>query len=547
MNGVREGKDEGEATVRRRSAHSVSVACVVLYLAVVVCLFLAIRSRDDGVFTYSIDDPYIHLALAQSLAHGHYGINPGEPSSPSSSILWPFLLVPFAARAWNLYAPLALNVLFCGIAAWLIGRTVDSWDSRWSARHAHSARLGWLRRFGVAVAVMLIANLVGLTFVGMEHGLQVLLAVACAAGLVEAFAGRPIPVWCIAAAVLGPLVRYESFALLAAVAVALCGQRRFRAAAVAVALSLAGPALFSVFLVLRGLPALPSSVLVKAMVFRFQGSFAFTAVATLAQSIYLGVREGAWWDQLAVAGLLFFFFRRERQRSRRFILGGALLTAVLQLLIGRFNWFHRYEVYAIVFTAIVAATALVESTRLRSRHLLGGLLALTWPYWLAIWQTPLSARNIYQQQYQMHRFLAGYRGSAVAVNDIGLVSYDRSAGLYVLDLWGLASPEASRRAKKDAAWLDVVTRAHSAGLVIFYPEWYPDGAPDDWQPLATMCMAGHEILGSRCVAFYSTPQGDHAALLAEVAAFARTLPAGMKVTLGKDTTDEDNSGPAVRR
>jgi hypothetical protein len=33
--------------------------------------------------------------------------------------------------------------------------------------------------------------------------------------------------------------------------------------------------------------------------------------------------------------------------------------------------------------------------------------------------------------------------------------------------------------------------------------------------------------------------GDEAALAAEVAAFARTLPASVKMTLGKDSTEDD--------
>ena len=53
------------------------------------------------------------------------------------------------------------------------------------------------------------------------------------------------------------------------------------------------------------------------------------------------------------------------------------------------------------------------------------------------------ALYVYEQQFQMHRFLANFPGRIVAVNDLGLVSYDRPPGLYVLDLWGLASPEAS--------------------------------------------------------------------------------------------------------
>jgi hypothetical protein len=35
-----------------------------------------------GHFSYSLDDPYIHLALAQQIIRGHYGLNPGEVSAP---------------------------------------------------------------------------------------------------------------------------------------------------------------------------------------------------------------------------------------------------------------------------------------------------------------------------------------------------------------------------------------------------------------------------------------------------------------------------------
>jgi hypothetical protein len=550
VNGVFEDEDRGDAGARRSGAHSVAVACLALYLVAVLGLFLAIRHRDDGVFTYTLDDPYIHIALAQSLAHGHYGINPGEPSSPSSSIVWPFLLVPFAGHAWKflpvVYGPLAWNVVFCGFAAWLIGRTVDRWN--WYPRpgapgsFAASGGFEWAGRFCVATALMLVANLAGLTFVGMEHGLQVLLAIACAAGLAEAFAGRKIPGWCLAAAVLGPMVRYENFALVAAVAIALCGQRRYRASVLVAACSLIGPGLFSVFLISRGLPALPSSVLVKAMVYSFHGNVLVAGLATMVRSMYWGVHEVAWWNQLLVALLLVWLTAREKRHGQRYVLGGTLLAAILQLTIGRFNWFYRYEVYAMAFTAMVTWTALAESTPLRRVSLAAGLLVLGVPYAIAIHDTPGAAVNVYQQQYQTHRFIAGFHSGAVAVNDLGLVSYDRPAGVYVLDLWGLASPEASRRAHKDAGWLDAITRAHGAGLAIIYPNWYPDGAPDDWEPLGTMCITGRRVsVSRRCVVFYSTPLGDHAALEAEFAAFASTVPSSVKITMGRDSSGDDDA------
>jgi hypothetical protein len=41
------------------------------------------------------------------------------------------------------------------------------------------------------------------------------------------------------------------------------------------------------------------------------------------------------------------------------------------------------------------------------------------------------------------------------------------------------------------------------------------------------------------VVFYSTGVGNAVALAAEVTAFARTLPAEVKMTVGRDSTDED--------
>ncbi|HEY4382333.1 MAG TPA: hypothetical protein VGN01_18430 [Acidobacteriaceae bacterium] len=503
-----------------------------LYLAVVTVLLCAILYCNHGIFTYTLDDPYIHLALAENLMHGHYGINPGEPSSPSSSIVWPFLLTPTAAAAWNQYLPLAWNVLFCGLAAWLLGRLADRWVA---------PRASWWTSFAVAASLMLVANLAGLTFVGMEHGLQVLLAIACAAGAMEALAGRPIPAWCLCAAALGPMVRYENFALVAALAVALWGQDRLGTPFRLIGASLAGPALFSLFLLSRGLPALPTSVLVKAKAYSVTHDGLLVVLHNMYWERDIGsMRQYAWWAQLVVAALLVYLAWHERQRPRRLVLTGALLAAMLQLAVGRVNWFNRYEVYALIFTTLVACTALFASKRVPRIALIAGLLAIGAPYALACWETPIAASNIVQQQYQMRRFVDDFYRQTVAVNDLGLVSYRRAPGVVILDLWGLASPEASRTPDKDADWLDTMTRTHSAGLAIVYPDWYEEGAPDDWDPLATMCITARHISVSRpCVVFYSTAVGDKARLAAEVAEFARTLPPSVRITLGRDTADRE--------
>ena len=98
------------------SQPSASVGKIVrLPMAVLLVLLgvhlLTVLLSNDGHFVYSLDDAYIHLSLAEKIAGGTYGLNAGEASAPSSSILWPFLLVPLAPFAAGAFVPLLLNVV----------------------------------------------------------------------------------------------------------------------------------------------------------------------------------------------------------------------------------------------------------------------------------------------------------------------------------------------------------------------------------------------------------------------------------------------------
>ena len=78
--------------------------------SIVACIeFIAIWVMNSGRFIFTLDDAYIHLALAENITNGHYGVNEGEFSAPSSSILWPFIIAPFARFSLGVYAVLAIN------------------------------------------------------------------------------------------------------------------------------------------------------------------------------------------------------------------------------------------------------------------------------------------------------------------------------------------------------------------------------------------------------------------------------------------------------
>lgn len=516
-----------ETSKRRVQTVLLAVLAAAFYLLLCTSALVQIRRLDQGHFTYALDDPYIHLALSEGIAHGHYGINPSEPSSPSSSVIWPLLLAPFARFAWQLYVPLALNMLAGVAAALLAGAAVARWplppgESSWSC-------VEMARRVLSTLALVFIGNLVGLTFIGMEHTLQVLLAGAGAWAIVSCVRGRAIPWWCLVCVAVGPLVRYENVGISLAVAIALVGQRRPRRALGLLVASVVPLLFFSVYLHHLGLPWLPTSVLVKGQMAGagsgWTGRLEQMGRDTLTQNVTERHRM--------LVAILFFTLAGtawvQQERARRFALWGATAATGLHLLIGRFHWFHRYEVYIVFFSALIV----LEIVHERPRGLLGwyglGLLGCSYLYVQAFHDVPASASQVYREQYQMHRFATEFYQGNVAVNDLGLVSYRRRPGTYVLDLWGLASVDAAKQRDKNAAWLDATVRAHDIGLVMFYPLWFK-GVPADWTQLGQVCLNEPPVaLGDACVAYYATPEANVSNVEDEFDDFVATLPPGMNV------------------
>lgn len=494
--------------------------CAAVYVVLFVVMFVRIRAANDHHFFFALDDPYIHLALAKAIRHGHYGINASEAASPSSSIVWPLLLVPFAATSLGPIWALALNGVAGLLAAMLVGCAVAAWPRTATLRDEP------VRRVISALFLIFIGNLIGLTFLGMEHTLQVLLAGVVALGLIRCLQHREAPWWALAAAVAGPAVRYESLGLSLALAIAIFGQGRRRAAVALMGASLAVPVAFSVFLLHLGLPALPTSVLIKGGV---QGTNA-GAVAHLSHQFMTTLKQVLSPDHSLVAVLFLTLLGLawcERDRPRRFALAGATAAAGLQLAVGRFGWFHRYEVYVVFFSVLVILYVLHERPRMLLGWYVLGLLACAAPY-IEAWRTTIGGtRDTYLLQDQMHRFTDSFYTGNVAINDLGLVSYYRHPNQYVLDLVGLGSAEAAKEKNKTPAWLDAITKEHHVGVVMIFRSWFPD-VPSDWTRVGAICLIHPPVmLPDSCVQFYATPLESPADLERRFQEFSRTLPAGV--------------------
>ncbi len=471
-----------------------------IYLATVAFLSLAIVGMTGGHFVYTLDDPYIHLALAERIRTWLYGINAGEFASPSSSIVWPLVFVPFAHRAWLQYLPLFLNAL-CGVATvFLLALCIRrSFGIRGVATDRRARLLVVLLTFAL--------NLPGLTLTGMEHVLQVLLSVCCAYAVLCIMDNVEPPGWTLLAAMVLPSVRYEGFLLTAAVALALSATKRRRDALLLVGCSAMVPLGFSLFLRHLGLPALPLSVLLKSSAQVHAGtSMAARVTGTMLRVALATLRDPERAPELILSVVLGYLARRSRTKRTLFFCAlGGFCAATLQTIAGPNGWFFRYEIYALAFTLLLAialdartpesvpeeqpADSGAPFRRRPSGLLLVAVAGLAAVYMQPLLATPAAALGIYEQQFQVARLTHDFYKGRVAVNDLGLVSFNRAPTQYVLDLYGLGSLESARVSPLDKtpAWLDHVTREHQIGLVAVYPEWFKQGVPNTWVPLGKLC------------------------------------------------------------
>ncbi len=110
----------------------------------------------------------------------------------------------------------------------------------------------------------------------------------------------------------------------------------------------------------------------------------------------------------------------------------------------------------------------------RSRLAVGvvALLALVGlPYMRTLALSAVSANNIYEQDYVVHRFIVEKLRGPVAIHDLGLASYGNDN--YVFDMLGLGSEEARRaRPPGDLMALNPLIKAHGIKLAVLYRDWW---------------------------------------------------------------------------
>ncbi len=455
---------------------------MLIFLLGVGFLTATIVKATNGGFFYSLDDPYIHLALAENLVRGHYGINLGETSSPSSSILYPFILAFGLLVGAGEFGPLIINLVAMGAAVWIMSGLI--FDALCGPDEDRFPVLGVF----VLPVALISFNAIGLPLTGMEHSLHLLISIVILTELLKTLRTGQVGLILITAIILCPFIRFEGLALSGAAIGVLALRGHWKAAILMCGTILAGLLAYAAAMQALGLPPLPSSVMVKSDlsaaatdadiggafagiaenilgVFQeFRARFAIVAVPVLILGAVLPVTRVMWPVAMAAA-----------------------LAGLAHLFGGDWGWMSRYEAYlnAFLLAAILIVwrpVFLAGWARIAAPIGMIATLMLVAPHIGATTLlTPTSARWIYGQQHQLHRLVTEYFPETIAVHDLGWVSYQNDG--FVLDLWGLGSERARRHilnGDEGQVWIDQITIEYGAVFAAVFDNWFEGDLPADW-------------------------------------------------------------------
>jgi hypothetical protein len=507
------------------------VLTVLLLFAVLMAILVGLAlERTGGRLAYALDDAYIHLALARSLATaGDWGLSPGHFDNIASSPLWVLILaVGRFLLGDRLWLPLALNLL---IAALLLV-TADRFLAR---RHA-----GVGGRSFALILLIFLTPLPALVVSGMEHLLQTWLALICFSALLRVIVrGRPLGTGTALLAALMVSVRFEGLFLVAPALLLLWRDRRRGAVLGLLAAAIAPVLITGIIAASQGGSWLPESILLKAngLDFRSGGDWFRSLMHPLLMLLRNPLSPYSLHMILLIIGGAVLWRRREGLGLETEASAGLCLllpAMLLQIFFGGLGWFFRYEAWLVALALLLGATLPWRSLMKRplpALILITVLVALAARGGVALVRVPGAVANIHGQQVQMGEFLAEYHaGETVVANDVGAISY--YAGVRCIDLFGLADPllaRAKREGGATPALLDSLARSRGARVAVLYPEIFAERLPAHWVELATWTIPDNVVCARPTVAWYACDSTRTRELTAELATWSRRLPSGVIV------------------
>lgn len=503
--------------------------CIGTTLQIFLSMYL-----NEWSLIYTLDDPYIHLSVSEKILMGGYGVNIEEYSSPSSSIIYSLMLTPFILLGIGTLGPLVLSLITQFGSIIILTNLIE----QALLKNKRATKLQLASSVIIAVPLLIALNSFGLPMTGMEHSLHVFSSLLILKGLLKTVQDKKVPLYLAIAIIFNPLIRFEGYALSILAIISLFYLNHRKSSLTIFFILFLATSFYFMVMKSMGLPLLPSSVLVKS---KISASLIEHNLVDSMKDLFGSLIKGLKNKQgfILFFSSLFILYTLKKstyKKSELVITLTGTLAVLAHILAGKYGWFGRYEIYAIA--TIIFLFSLIVIPNLNNGKFLSinskvsvFFLLICTPYITTTIYTPSASRNIYEQQYQMHRFATEYFKEKVAVNDLGWVSYQNDE--YVLDLWGLGS-EKARKIRRSGGFtkekLNAIVVDSDVAYLMIYDEWFNNIIPDKWCRIGEL-KTSHVTSASDTVAFYLVNPYELEGMLKAMKDFESTLPSGSKLNI----------------
>ena len=518
-----------------------------IFAVTTVILWNLCQHKNGGQFVYTLDDPYIHMAIAKNVVrYGVWGVTPYQFSSSSSSPLWTLgLVLVYALFGVRDLTPFILNLIFAVLALGLVYVLLRGRLPGWAV-------------FLALVAVIFFPPLVPLVFSGMEHTAHLfitLLTVALAAKTLSQESPSPtLRRGLLVSAFLTTAVRYEGLFLILILSSLFACRKRWLFTLFFVGAGVLPLAVYGVWSAAQGWYFLPNPVILKG----YEGN---RAILDFLDGVFVHGRPLTWRAierlvpvmvvsrinahphllYLILPSLILLVYRRGGFWTPANITNAAFVgSALLHMQFASTGWFFRYEAYVMIFGIYAVVAGLADHLPSRDEwHGWGNrlfraaailLLAILVSSPLrvraakSLKDTPKASHNIFEQQYQMAFFLRQfYQGQVVAANDIGVINY--LVDFRLVDLAGLGTREsATYKLKQSYGYRQVaaVAEQYDTQIALVYDSWFQ--IPVEWIKVGEWQIIDNVVCGDDTVSFYAVDPRVAAGLIENLHAFGPRLP-----------------------
>ena len=516
------------------------VAVAVLWITILI-LFRESITINQEIFTYVLDDPYIHMAMAKNLIlHGVWGVDKYGFTSSSSSPLWIIVLsLTYFLFGVNLFIPFILNVIFATIFIFIAYSIFRYY------------KMQPMYNLIFLLFLIFFTPIPALAFTGMEHILQIVLIVLFAfIGVKMLCEDKSNNLKYIMLPILAALVvavRYEDLIIVLIITAMFFIKREFWKSLPILGASMVPVFAYGIYSTMNGWFFLPNSLITKTIFVEAKTqAFSLNGITLLVNN-FLNIQNLFIFIPLILAiGLLIFRFREKKSlwNAPNILLITFIGTATLHMIAARTGWFYRYEAYLIALGILTIAIGINEylpavpkwDKKLISKNLTLILIifvlfiSLAGRGYCSFNEVPKATHNIYDQQYQMGLFIQKYyKGDAVSLNDVGAVNY--ATDIKSVDLLGLSGLNVSKEILKENYTIkdiDNITRQNHVKVIIVYEDLYKKyltgGIPSDWIKIGQWKISNRITCFMDTVSFYAIDPEDAENLTKNLKEFSSQLP-----------------------